>query len=43
MNDGNFEFKPEAISAADWRQSLQSATDTAIIATNQKGLVTSWN
>jgi len=43
MNDGNFEFKPEAISAADWRQIVQSATDTAIITTNQTGLVTSWN
>ncbi|WP_407159287.1 ATP-binding protein [Bradyrhizobium sp. STM 3557] len=43
MNDANSEFRPEAISASDWRQIVQSATDTAIITTNQAGLVTSWN
>ena len=36
MNDGKLEFKPEAITAADWRQIVQSATDTAIITTNQR-------
>lgn len=43
MNDASWEFRPEAITAADWRQIVQSATDTAIITTNQAGLVTSWN
>ncbi|MBR1208783.1 MULTISPECIES: PAS domain-containing protein [unclassified Bradyrhizobium] len=43
MNDAGWEFRPEAITAADWRQIVQSATDTAIITTNQAGLVTSWN
>ncbi len=43
MSDPNAEFRPDAISASDWRQIVQSATDTAIITTNQAGLVTSWN
>ncbi|WP_368516299.1 ATP-binding protein [Rhizobium sp.] len=43
MSDPNSEFRPDAISASDWRQIVQSATDTAIITTNLAGLVTSWN
>jgi PAS domain S-box-containing protein len=43
MSDPNAKFRPDAISASDWRQIVQSATDTAIITTNQAGLVTSWN
>jgi PAS domain S-box-containing protein len=34
---------PDAITAAEWRQITQSATDTAIISTNRAGQVTSWN
>jgi len=34
---------PDAITAAEWRQITQSATDTAIISTDSSGRVTSWN
>jgi PAS domain S-box-containing protein len=43
MNDTTSQFRPDAITASEWRQIVQSATDTAIITTNQAGLVTSWN
>lgn len=34
---------PGDITAAQWRQIVNGATDTAIISTDQQGLVTSWN
>nr|WP_247973946.1 PAS domain S-box protein [Bradyrhizobium sp. 195] len=34
---------PGDITAAQWRQIVNGATDTAIISTDQRGLVTSWN
>jgi PAS domain S-box-containing protein len=34
---------PEFIQAYQWRQIVNGATDTAIISTNPKGIVTSWN
>lgn len=34
---------PESISAADWRQIVNSAIDTAIVSTDAQGRVTSWN
>ena len=34
---------PNGISASQWRQIVNSATDTAIITTDENGLVTSWN
>ena len=34
---------PEAITASEWRQIVQSATDTGIISTDRSGRVTSWN
>lgn len=43
MSNSHSEFRPDAISASDWRQIVQSATDTANITTNLAGLVTSWN
>jgi PAS domain S-box-containing protein len=36
-------FRPEAITAPEWRQIVQSATDTAIISTDRQGRVTSWS
>ena len=36
-------FKAGSIAAAEWRQIVQSATQTAIISTNLEGLVTSWS
>ena len=36
-------FSPEALTAAEWRQIVQSATDTAIISLDKSGKVTSWN
>jgi len=36
-------LSPEAITAAEWRQIVQSATDTAIISLDRSGKVTSWN
>jgi PAS domain S-box-containing protein len=35
--------RPDAITAAEWRQIVQSATDTGIISTDRSGRVTSWN
>ncbi|MDB5446045.1 MAG: histidine kinase [Phenylobacterium sp.] len=35
--------EPSAITAAEWRQIVNSATDTAIISTDRDGRVTSWN
>jgi PAS domain S-box-containing protein len=43
MRDARVEFRPDAITAAEWRQIVQSATDTAIISTDPSGRVTSWN
>jgi PAS domain S-box-containing protein len=43
MSGSNVEFRPDAITAAEWRQIVQSATDTAIISTDPSGRVTSWN
>ena len=34
---------PDAITAAQWRQIVNSATDTAIISADAEGRVTSWN
>jgi PAS domain S-box-containing protein len=34
---------PSAITASQWRQIVNSATDTAIISTDPEGRVTSWN
>jgi PAS domain S-box-containing protein len=34
---------PNKLTAPQWRQIVNSATDTAIISTDQKGRVTSWN
>jgi PAS domain S-box-containing protein len=34
---------PEGITAPEWRQIVQSATDTGIISTDRSGRVTSWN
>ncbi|MGX1347349.1 PAS domain S-box-containing protein [Bradyrhizobium elkanii] len=34
---------PDEISAAQWRQIVNGATDTAIISADERGLVTSWN
>ena len=38
-----FESGPGAISASQWRQIVNSATDTAIISMDTEGRVTSWN
>ncbi|HEX8064607.1 MAG TPA: ATP-binding protein, partial [Allosphingosinicella sp.] len=35
--------RPDAITASEWRQIVQSATDTGIISTDRSGRVTSWN
>ncbi len=43
MSDSVPGFRPDAITAAEWRQMVQSATDTAIISTDRSGQVTSWN
>jgi PAS domain S-box-containing protein len=43
MSDTASRFQPAEITAREWRQIVQSATDTAIITTNRDGLVTSWN
>src|SRR6185312_11954661 len=43
MSDSVPGFRPDAITAAEWRQMVQSATDTAIISTDRSGRVTSWN
>ena len=40
---GMSKANPDAITATEWRQIVQSATDTAIISTNRSGRVTSWN
>jgi PAS domain S-box-containing protein len=42
MDDGTT-ASPKAISASEWRQIVQSATDTAIISTDPTGKVTSWS
>ncbi|KRQ96336.1 hypothetical protein CQ10_31335 [Bradyrhizobium valentinum] len=34
---------PGEITAAQWRQIVNGATDTAVISTDQRGIVTSWN
>jgi PAS domain S-box-containing protein len=39
----NFMTKQNSISADQWRQVVNSAIDTAIISTDRKGRVTSWN
>lgn len=41
MTDAN--TTPDSISAADWRQIVNSAIDTAIVSTDAQGRVTSWN
>jgi PAS domain S-box-containing protein len=43
MNDTTAVFRPDAITAQQWRQVVQSATDTAIISTDREGRVTSWS
>ena len=43
MNEAAPCFQPDTITAAAWRQIVQSATDTAIISTDPSGRVTSWN
>lgn len=43
MNGDAQGYRPDAITASEWRQIVQSATDTAIISTNRSGQVTSWN
>jgi PAS domain S-box-containing protein len=43
MSDASLQFRPDTVTAAEWRQIVQSATDTAIISTDLQGRVTSWN
>src|SRR4051812_7726293 len=43
MPKGNSGSRPDSITAAEWRQIVQSATDTAIISIDPSGRVTSWN
>ncbi|HYE47403.1 MAG TPA: PAS domain S-box protein, partial [Caulobacter sp.] len=43
MSEASSREGPEGISAAEWRQIVQSAADTAIISTDRDGLITSWN
>ncbi|HEY1753057.1 MAG TPA: ATP-binding protein [Caulobacteraceae bacterium] len=43
MDDRTLRFRPQAITAAEWRQIVQSATDTAIVSTDPDGRVTSWS
>jgi PAS domain S-box-containing protein len=43
MSETTVGFRPEAISAGEWRQIVQSATETAIITTDHEGRVTSWS
>jgi PAS domain S-box-containing protein len=43
MSDDTRSDRPTAITAAEWRQIVQSATDTAIISTDRQGRITSWN
>jgi PAS domain S-box-containing protein len=43
MVETNERFRPDAITASEWRQIVQSATDTAIISTDGQGRVTNWN
>lgn len=43
MSDAAPGLRPEAITAAEWRQIVQSATDTGIITTDRSGRVMSWN
>ncbi|HTK34969.1 MAG TPA: ATP-binding protein [Caulobacteraceae bacterium] len=43
MSDNIAKFRPDMISAAEWRQIVQSATETAIISTDPEGRVTSWS
>jgi PAS domain S-box-containing protein len=45
MNDDSLPPRPnpESISAPEWRQIVQGATDTAIISTDLHGRVTSWS
>ena len=41
--DDRSEEAPHAITAPEWRQIVNSATDTAIISVDRSGRVTSWN
>ena len=43
MTDVSPSSRPNAITASEWRQIVQSATDTGIISTDRSGRVTSWN
>jgi PAS domain S-box-containing protein len=43
MNEASVRFRPDAITAAEWRQIVQSANETAIISTDRQGRVTSWS
>jgi len=43
MADTSRAFSPDAITAPEWRQIVQSATDTALISTDRNGRVTSWS
>lgn len=43
MGDFRSQIRPEEITAAQWRQIVQSATDTAIITIDPAGHVSSWN
>jgi PAS domain S-box-containing protein len=43
MKDDTQTSTPDAITASEWRQIVQSATDTGIISTDRSGRVTSWN
>jgi PAS domain S-box-containing protein len=43
MKDVLTSATPGAITASEWRQIVQSATDTGIISTDRSGRVTSWN
>jgi PAS domain S-box-containing protein len=43
MNEVTSRRAPATITAPEWRQIVQSATDTAIISTDAEGRVTSWS
>jgi PAS domain S-box-containing protein len=43
MGGASSRYSPETITASSWRQVVQSASDTAIISTDPRGRVTSWN